>query len=177
MKNINDYKNGKHTIHCKTQEEWDKILKLSNSKVVKSKDFKEYEDIAYWVDKEDDGYSSLEFAIREGLTIHPAADFLPSSKPTKEEALAQIDKLRKLVEELDNQEAKTPEPKKIEFVKYLSMSTTGLEFRKPFSTPRNFKNVVLLHKGLNLDYDLIKAWDNNEADAMLYLGHYNDGIK
>lgn len=170
MKNINDYKNGKHAIHCKTQKEWDKILRLANTESVKSKDFEEYEDIAYWVDKEDHGYSSLEFAIREGLTIHPATDFIQPR--TIDETEKELEQLRNELAEL----RKEAQPKKkIEFVKYLSNQV--MKLIDECIQPSEFETIEVLYRDETMEYDIMLAWHKATNVKCIYLGHYNDGIK
>lgn len=65
------------------------------------------------------------------------------------------------------------EGKKIEFVFGMA---TDRELFNPHVTPSEYKNVELITRNFG-DYDLMIAYDDDKDNGVLYLGHYNDGIK
>lgn len=71
------------------------------------------------------------------------------------------------------------QPKKIQFVSYLSYKLTFEECDK-YMLPDRFKNIELISKRYSLDgLDLMFAYDddrNDEDAAILFLGYFNDGI-
>ena len=168
MKNINDYKGTKTAIHCKTQEEWNWVTNK-----LKVKGVNITFDIAYPLLDTEEGCYSLDYAANNGYAIIPASDFMPTNRII-EQIETELEGLRNELELL-KAEAQTPKKKPIEFVKYLD--TEDLQFEKPSHKAENFINVKLLHKGVGNELDLIKAWVNNEHNAIIYLGHWNDGIK
>lgn len=166
MKNINDYKGTKTAIHCKTQDEWDKISELLG--------YEWY--IATWDTYSDkscintvyQGHSGINFYTKENYTIIHASDFMPTPRTIK-----QIEtELEVLRNELELLKAQTPKKKPIEFVKKLE----GIDMFKPFYTPLTFNHVDLIYKDCK-GYDILAAWDFDKSKAFIYLGHFNDGIK
>lgn len=74
MRNISDLKENE-VIHCRTQEEWDGVLKLmENPRQLSIAYYNEYkENTVLFIDGT---YESVDFAIETGHTIHPASLFL-----------------------------------------------------------------------------------------------------
>ena len=160
MKNIKDL-GEKVAIQCKTQEEWDYLVETYDLNCVRH----DIDLNIHFIDPSNGTYT-LDYVKRNNYTIHQASDFMP---------LSPQDEIKELKERIATLEELYRPKKKIEFVKYFN--TTTLEFEKPLHQPEKFINVVILHKGNDDEFDLIKAWDNCEPNAMIYLGHFNDGIK
>lgn len=164
MKNITDYKGANTSIHCKTQEQWDKITELLGYR---------WNDGKWSVHKEDSciktsckEYGSASTHISLGYTIIPASNFIPHR--TIEQIETELEVLRN---ELAIQKAESRPKKKIEFVKKLD----GVDMWDPAYKPSDFKNVDLLYKDCG-GYDILSAWDLDKSKAFIYLGHFNDGI-
>jgi hypothetical protein len=72
-----------------------------------------------------------------------------------------------------------PEKEKIEFKYFLSEHT--LEFSDGCILPESCDNIILLSKeqySKDEDFlDLMFAFDDDDSDGALYLGHWNDGVK
>ena len=66
--------------------------------------------------------------------------------------------------------------KTIELVKYVDTYTKlGFDIGKePRLQAEHFKNVRLVAKGIDDEYDVIAAWDNGAV--FIYLGYWNDGV-
>lgn len=78
----------------------------------------------------------------------------------------------------ENEEVKK-EPKKIKFISYLS-DELSVEDNNESKSPSKFKNIELVSKGYSSDgLDLMFAYDddrNGENTAIIFFGHFNDGI-
>lgn len=168
MKNINDYKGTKTAIHCKTQEEWDKINSLIGNNIYSSSDFKAYGDEScLYIDGR---RSSCKYAVGVGYTIIPASDFI-STPRTIEQIETELEVLRN---ELAILKAESRPKKKIEFVKYLSSSS--MELQTPDFKPKDFVSFKKIEINDSFTYDIIEATDSDGL-VLVYLGHFNDGIK
>ncbi len=84
-------------------------------------------------------------------------------------------RIEQLEKELADLKESVRPKKKIEFVCWVMTKSKKIE--STVLTPSVFENVALLHKGINGELDLMKAWKDHESDAHIYLGHFNDGIK
>lgn len=166
MKNINDYKGTKTAIHCKTQDEWDKINELIGEHLNMPKDFGVYgsESCLYM----DGSRSDCQFASEDGYTIIPASEFMPIPR-TIEQIETELEVLRN---ELELLKAQTPKKKPIEFVKYLNSNMVA---ESNPSSPQSWINIKVLCR-YNV-YDIMKAWDDNENNCAIFIGHFNDGVK
>ena len=74
------------------------------------------------------------------------------------------------------QPTETKELKKIEFVK--SLNNDG-EIKEVLEVQKvnSWDNIQLLRRSEGDFYDIIMAWDNNDAHTpVIFLGHWNDGI-
>ena len=168
MKNINDYKGTKTAIHCKTQDEWDKISELLGHEWY----------IATWGAYSDKscintvykGCSGINFYTKENYTIIHASDFMPTPRTIKQ-IETELEVLRAELTILKAEAKKKP----IEFVNWVGTEAKRID--ETVLTPSCFKNVILLHKGINTELDLIKAYNDDESSSHIYLGHWNDGIK
>lgn len=167
MKNINDYKGANTSIHCKTQEQWDKITELLGYR---------WNDGKWSVHKEDSciktsckEYGSASTHISFGYTIIPASNFIPHR--TIEQIETELEVLRN---ELAILKAEARPKKKIEFVKYLSSSS--MELQTPDFKPKDFVSFKKIEINDSFTYDIIEATDSDGL-VLVYLGHFNDGIK
>lgn len=170
MKNINDYKGTKTAIHCKTQEEWDKIVKLL---VYTFRDgtWSNYESVSC-IKCDANEYCDLDYYVADGYTIIPASDFMQTTR-TIEQIETELEVLRNELELLKS-EAQTPK-KKIEFVKFLRSNTMSID-DEPLCKPSRYKHVELVFRYDH--YDIMKAWSRDDKkDTTIYLGNFNDGIK
>ena len=67
---------------------------------------------------------------------------------------------------------------KIKFIKYITYSS---EVESALTPPKDWKNIILLKRGIFSDqksiaYDVMFAWDDNPDCGYVYLGHWNDGV-
>ena len=163
MKNLKDL-GEKVAIQCKTQEEWDWVTKELGYK---------WRDACWYDYKEntginagDKGMSRISWYADEGYTILQASDFMP---------LSPQDEIKELKARIATLEETLRPKKKIEFVWLVQTKKQKIE--STVLAPSYFNNVTLLHKGINGELDLIKAWTDDESNAHIYLGHFNGGIK
>ena len=164
MKNIKDL-GEKVAIQCKTPEAFIKIKRQLNAINLDDNYWGDYKENTC-IRPSDNTFSGLDFFIEEGYTILQASEFMP---------LSPQDEIKELKARIATLEETLRPKKKIEFVKFIDATNICLE--NTTNRPSNFKNIVLLHKGLGNELDLIKAWDINEFNAMIYLGHFNGGEK
>lgn len=174
MKNINDYKGTKTAIHCKTQEEWDKISELLCYTWVKDT----------WSVCEDEScincngneYCDLKYYTKEGYTIIPASDFIPTPR-TIEQIETELEVLRNELKLL-KAEAQTPKKKPIRFAKAFNRNKDNVGLNHPQTEPKEWKNIELIAKAQSKDYyDVMFCFDKNRNEGVVFLGHWNDGIK
>ena len=171
MKNINDYKGTKTVIHCKTQEEWDWVTKVLNKQWVNKNAWRNYESESC-INCNGNEYCDLKYYTKYDYTIFPASDFITTHR-TIEQIETELEVLRNELELL-KAEAQTPEKKPIEFVKYLSH--TKMELQKPDWCPKDFVSFKRIEINDTFNYDIIEATDSYGL-KLVYLGHWNDGIK
>lgn len=163
MKNIKDL-GEKVAIQCKTQEEWDFVTKELGYKWEIAKfDIMGEDNCICTSDKQ---HSSVLYYTQRGYTILQASDFMP---------LSPQDEIKELKARIATLEETLRPKKKIEFVWLVQTKKQKIE--STVLAPSYFNNVTLLHKGINGELDLIKAWTDDESNAHIYLGHFNDGIK
>lgn len=163
MKNLKDL-GEKVAIQCKTQEEWDWVTKELGYKWRG----------ACWYDYKENtginaggkGMSRISWYVDEGYTIVQASEFMP---------LSPQDEIKELKARIATLEVTLRPKKKIEFVAWVQTKSKKVE--ATVLTAKAFNNVTLLHKGINGELDLMKAWKDDETDAHIYLGHFNDGEK
>ena len=164
MKNLKDL-GEKVAIQCKTQEEWDFVTKeLDKIDADSCKWHKHKEQTC--VDARGNFYASKEYQEKTGYTILQASDFMP---------LSPQDEIKELKARIATLEESLRPKKKIEFVAWVQTKSKKVE--ATVLTAKAFNNVTLLHKGINGELDLMKAWKDDETDAHIYLGHFNDGEK
>jgi hypothetical protein len=148
-------------IQCKTQEEYDFINNELGYKWTNGT-------WEIYKDKTCIRTSGNFFEFVDNLSIGnilvQAADYMPNV----------IDQIAELKAKLAELEQKVKPKKKIEFVKFLN--TRSFIIINAVNNPETFKHITLLHKGINEEYDLMKAWVGDESCTLIFLGHYNDGI-
>ena len=67
--------------------------------------------------------------------------------------------------------------KPIEFKFYIDDYTPEVT-NISYTLPTEWKNIILLSKGLSKDkYDIMYAYDDNSEDGIVYIGYWNDGVK
>lgn len=162
MKNINDYKGTKTAIHCKTQEEWDKIRNMVGDETSK-RHCDDYSCIC--VDTE---ICSIDYASENGYTIIHASDFMPTPR-TIEQIETELEVLRAELTILKAEAKKKP----IEFVKYMSNYKPVL--LTPDWEPKDFVSFRKIETNDAFLYDIIEATDSDGL-TLVYLGHFNDGV-
>ena len=160
MKNIKDL-GEKVAIQCKTQEEWDFVRENIDNHTMQDVFMKEYPCLIV-----KGNYGSVQYAKERKYTILQASDFMP---------LSPQDEIKELKERIATLEETLRPKKKIEFVAWVQTKSKKVE--ATVLTAKAFNNVTLLHKGINGELDLMKAWKDDETDAHIYLGHFNDGEK
>ena len=155
MKNIKDL-GEKVAIQCKTQEEWDFVR---NNAVCKVPVYFNPEFPCIIING---SYCSLCTLAHFALTLYQASDFMP---------LSPQDEIKELKERIATLEETLRPKKKIEVLKLIT-ETFGITNSVDDSC--DYDNVELVCKYTN--FDIIKAWDNGD-DPIVFLGHFNDGIK
>ena len=164
MKNIKDL-GEKVAIQCKTPEAFIEIKRQLNAINLEDNYWGDYKENTC-IRVSDNTFSGLDFFIYEGYTIVQASDFMP---------LSPQDEIKELKERIATLEETLRPKKKIEFVAWVQTKSKKVE--ATVLTAKAFNNVTLLHKGINGELDLMKAWKDDETDAHIYLGHFNDGEK
>mgnify|MGYP006345766805 CR=1 FL=1 len=157
MKNLKDL-GEKVAIQCKTQEEWDYLVETYDLNCVRH----DIDLNIHFIDPSNGTYT-LDYVKRNNYTILQASDFMP---------LSPQDEIKELKERIATLEETFRPKKKIEFVKYLN---SNMVVESDPSSPESWVNIKVLcsYNG----YDIMKAWKDDETDAHIYLGHFNDGEK
>lgn len=60
-------------------------------------------------------------------------------------------------------------------MKYLYISKNNYIRDNP-APPRSWKNIELITKNYDQQFDIMYAYDDSRQGGSLYLGHFNDGI-
>lgn len=160
MKNINDYKGTKTAIHCKTQEEWDWVVK-NLFKDEKGSSWSKYKENSC-IDVVGDYYASLYYNQNIGFTVIPASDFINNKNTTMTKVT--------IIGQEPKEEKKL---KPIEFLKCVGENETD----SVLCEPNEFKYIELVSTKYLGCYDMLYARNTEERTAgVYYLGHFNDGI-
>lgn len=167
MKNIKDL-GEKVAIQCKTPEAFIKIKRQLNAINLEDNYWGNYKENTC-IRPSDNTFSGLDFFIEEGYTIHQASDFMP---------LSPQDEIKELKARIATLEETLRPKKKIEFVKACNRHKDNLGLNNPQSEPKEWEHIELICKATSINYyDVMFGYDKNRNEGVVFLGHFNGGIK